>query len=425
MEILTTEEKRELIRKGTRRKLSASPSQPMCSLHEDKELEYFCEPCGMLICGHCMLDKHQVHGYIKYAREVLPSHVEDLRKLIPYVEEVIGSGKEAISNLRSDAVSLNDAFSDRLMGVTNYFAKLRAILDDKEGEITSNLRGHVKQKEKHIQKRIKALEEAVESATKSKLVLEDATVQRAHECSILLEEKLIRTRVQRAMWSVDDEVSACKEKNTNLTSLTPFSPDPSLEEKCKEIALDFPPPLKYRSKTTIEHRERSSLLNAVSPVRIKRKLACRTSSMVDPESRPLTTCMTPISSPSTGTSSERTPETSRNYDADILKPVTEINAKALNGPCNNVNAYPYGVCCTNLETLLVTDAKQNLFRILTNTGKCLEIVGIEGKGDGQFVKPTAIVVDQNGEILVTDGNDPGRVQKFSDLGKRTHPIYPT
>ena len=67
-----------------------------------------------------------------------------------------------------------------------------------------------------------------------------------------------------------------------------------------------------------------------------------------------------------------------------------------------------------MKLLIINKMYNQLCFLLT--GKCLEVVGTEGKGDGQFYQPTAAAVDADGNLLVID-KEAARVQKFSCSGE--------
>ena len=390
----------------------------------------------MLICGQCMLDEHRIHGNVKYASEVLALHVAELKLIIPDAEEVITSGKEAIMRLLTGSKQLNDTVTERVTNVSMYFANLRDILDGREKEVLQSINTHAKRKEKQISRSVNTLQQAVENMTKSKMVLEDAVTRRAKECSVLQEEAHIRARVQASMRLVDEEVMDSQEKAKNLTNLSAFKANPTLEEMCKGLSYDPSSPVQRRSKTAIEQRdtglssseglvgrrERSGAVYVGSAPMNRRKLQRPLSSTFSGhDCHPMQLIGIPSSptgrmSPITGQDSPIL-KPKRQHSFNILEPAVEISTRNLIGPCNTITAFPFGVCCSLNGTLLVTDVKHHLFRVVTATGKCRETIGSEGKGDGQFLEPAAIAVDREGSILVVDRKSPGRVQKFSSSGK--------
>ena len=357
-----------------------------------------------------MLDDHRVHGNVKFASEVLDDHVQELKNIIPNADVVIESGMDMLQNLKSEITRLDDELSGGVANVNSYFEMLYRILHDREKNIVSGMKSKAKKKEKRLLKRIKALNQAIEGTENSKRTLQHAVADRSKEVGILLEENQLRARVQANLKLVEDEILDCEMHIGGLPNFPVFIPDPSIESKCRSVNFSMDSPARRRSHTLMMSSDAQSRgrANAFTPSEGKsRKLF----------SRALSGCEVPAE--------VQSPLIKRAATADpplkaftIPDPVCEIGTKALIGRCNHVTAYPYGVCCMRQAegALLVTDAKHHLFRVITSTGKCLETIGSEGKGDGQFFMPVAITTDEAGNTLVLDGKNPGRVQKFSVSG---------
>lgn len=419
VELLTVEQRREAVVHGTQRDLPLSHPRPSCPIHETKLLEYYCETCSVMICGQCMLNDHRIHGTVKYANEVLDSHVQELREILPDAVSAIVSGEDMLQDLKSETVTLNDEFSESSLVVKSYFETLHNILWEKENDIMNVMKSRAKKKERRLLKRMKALNQAVEAMKKSKMTLEDALDNRSSEIGILLEEKQLRARVLAGRRLVEDETLDCRSFVGGFSNFPKFNPDPSLEGKCRSISYSLDSPVQKRSHTSLpkvggldlgvppETRRRASAFisydKETTAQRRNKRLSGHDFHKLTPPLSPLSVVADQLKSPKTLT---------------IVDPVGEIETKSLIGSNNHVTAYPYGVCCTNQPegALLVTDIKHHLFRIMTSTGKCLETIGTEGNGDGQFTKPVAIAVDSLGNILVLDGKNPGRLQKFSNAG---------
>lgn len=108
-----------------------------------------------------------------------------------------------------------------------------------------------------------------------------------------------------------------------------------------------------------------------------------------------------------------------NYTPDIIEPVLEIGPRNIGGAFYRTvtkEVLPCGVCSGRNNTIVVADIRSSSITILTNTGKCLEVVGSEGRGDGQFIEPTAVFTDNDGYILVAD-KGLHKVQKFAASGE--------
>ena len=391
-----------------------SNSKLMCTVHQDKYLEYFCGPCKTVICGQCMIEKHRIHGDVKYACEVLEQHVMDLKSLIPDMEKVIINGVVMLNSLKADLKMLDTDLDNGLSGVHSYFASIREILDDKEREIVIGMKTQVQRKEKLSQKCIARLCEALEGVEKSKLVLEDTVDRKANDIILLLKEKELRVQMQAGMRLVQDEILSAKSTQFVFSNLPPFVPDPALGLLC----LD----LKYNTEYHIESGQYSSRLTRRSREELQNvhyrlgnseaSLSCSShwSSEMLPEDDDTRTS-------SVRKNSSVLSRKISSCNSEILQPVFMIETKNLIGPYTTVSAYPYSVCCLTVGTLLVTDFQKNLFRVVTSTGKCLQTFGCEGNGDGQFYQPTGITQDQEENIIILDGKGTGRVQKFTVAGQ--------
>lgn len=104
--------------------------------------------------------------------------------------------------------------------------------------------------------------------------------------------------------------------------------------------------------------------------------------------------------------------------AEILKPILVIGNEDLSWPYSHENIYPSAVCCSPeiQGMLVVTDVFNHCLRLIDYKGKFIEKIGREGRSGGQFKEPSAVAVDPNGHIFVTERDNP-RVQKFSATGK--------
>ncbi len=364
-----------------------------------------------------MLDDHRVHGNVKYAAEVLEEHVQELQKIIPDADNVIVSGEDMLLSMKSEALTLNEELSEGISTLSSYFEMLHNILQDREREILSGMKSRAKKKEKRLMKHIKALDQAVEGMKRSKMTLEDAVENRSSKVGILLEENQLRARVLASMRLVEDEAFDCRSIIGGFSNFPAFKPDPSVEGKCRSISYSVDSPVQKRAHTTLDSdialrgtrgRARAFISSEDGTTRQVSKTISEHELYPSHRFKTLSPLATKATSP-----------VKTNKTFTIPDPVCEIGRKSLIGHYNHVTAYPFGVCCTSQPegALLVTDAKHHLFRVVTSTGKCLEMIGTEGKGDGQFFMPVAIAVDEAGNTLVVDGKNPGRVQKFSNAGE--------
>ena len=239
----------------------------------------------------------------------------------------------------------------------------------------------------------------------------------------MLDDHRVHGRVQASIDVVKAEATDCEAAIDKLSIMTPFSPDSSLKQSC--MILDYyncfdSPARKSRSLTTVssiqecelsvkDARERTCAFITNSPMGVRKRASHTISG----------SGVSPKMHIGNRASSENPtlPKIVIEQTINVVEPVSTIGTKNLIGPNNHITAYPFGVCSPCEGFLLATDTKHHLYRVITSTGKCLETVGCEGKGDGQFTEPKGITVDKDGNILVVDGKNPGRIQKFSPVGE--------
>ena len=408
------------MRKRSTRHSRMEVEHPMCPTHNDKPMEFYCKPCETTICGQCMLDDHRVHGRVTYASEVLKLHIMELRSLLPTTEDAILLGEESLLDMRAESGKLADALNISVISVSEYFAELRKILDDRENELLSAVRAQAKKKEKKIRERVAALEDAIDAMRKAKMTLEDTVDRKAKDITVLLEEKRLRGRIQASINAIEAEATDCEAVMGKLSNMTAFSPDPSLKQSC--MSLDycscFDSPLNFVKKRSLTTGSPTELEQSVKGLRgsffdnnpIRKRVSNTFGGGLLLNSKMHVADLSPLKSTTL-------PQVIVDETINVVQPVSVIGKKNLIGSNNHITAYPFGVCSPQKGLLLVTDTKHHLYRVITSTGKCLETVGSEGKGDKQFTEPKGITVDKDGNILVVDGKNPGRIQKFSPVGE--------
>lgn len=382
-----------IIKKGSSRN-----SKLMCPVHQDKSLEYFCGPCKAVICGKCMIEEHRIHGEVKYATEVLEHHVTELKNIIVDAEKMTINGEVMLKSLMENSSVLDNALDNELTGVQSYFANIHEILNGKEEEIIIGMKTQANRKGKLIQKHFADITRALKGVEKSKQVFEDTVDKKAMDINLLLEEKQLCLQMQTGMRLVEESILDSNAARVVFSNLTPFVPDPALRCLCLDLQYSRRSKVKPSSPQTdlyqIHNKSNESARYSYRPF---------STSEMSPD----------LLRRSSAVMSKRICKSS----SEILQPVSMIETKNLTGPYNTVTAYPNSVCCLTEGTLLVTDSRHHLFRVVTSTGKCLQTIGSEGNGDGQFYEPRGVALDREENILVLDGKGAGRLQKFSVAGQ--------
>ena len=76
---------------------------------------------------------------------------------------------------------------------------------------------------------------------------------------------------------------------------------------------------------------------------------------------------------------------------------------------------PWGVAVNQRGEMVVTEETGHCVSVLSYNGKKIRLFGTRGSGQGQFDRPSGVVVDGKGNILVADGFN-RRIQKFTAEG---------
>ena len=417
MEILTSEEKEEFMKSRAQKKPASS--QLLCSRHPERPLEYYCEPCKLLICGQCMISEHRPHGDINYAMNVLPLHIRHLRKCLPVANSVMAQGMSRCETLRSIESELKQGNKERATEVEKYFAEMHRLLKEREKEILESFQDELKSKLKVVAKHRHMVKESVEYVRKSMLSIDDVSERRADDIKVLIEEDTIKQRLQARMKSVESEIKA-SEKSISALHLA-FNPDPALEVLCRTVGGDLE---NSEPKFKLIRADTSPTISCDHSLGVMASKP-RTQSAGDvhvlqPNALTMKRHSLDSSEPLYGGAQTKQPASAKMSsiaEGEIQEPVIEIGAKGLVGASRHITPCPFGVALANdNNTFLVADVKNHTISIVTTTGKFLDRIGSEGKGDGQLLEPMAVTTDSAGNIYVVDKGN-ARVQKFSSAGE--------
>ena len=411
VEILTSEEKKEFMKALSNKKPGVTP-QLQCSRHPERPLEYYCETCKLLICGQCMISEHRAHGQINYAVNVLSLHIQLLRRHLPAAKSVVAQGLSAIDAIETHESELKQRDEERVAEVEQYFAEMHHLLEEREREILDSFQGELRHKMKLLAKQQHILKDSIESVRKSILSIEDVAERRADDIRMLIEEDSVKERLRARIKAVETEIK------TTEKSLAPLQlglkPDPAMEMFCKNIGGDLH---SSEPKFKLVRADTSPVFGEIGNP-FNKPRAHSSGDVFHPDLLNKKRGSFESGDMSNGAQKQRQlGQMPSLTEGEIQDPVCEIGAKGLVGASRNMTPCPFGVALANdNNTFLVADIKNHNISIVTTSGKFLDRFGSEGKGDGQFLEPTAVATDPSGNIYVADKGN-GRVQKFSSTGE--------
>ena len=111
-----------------------------CFVHEDKELELYCETCGELICYKCVTKsgKHHSHDY-EELNVAFEKYKEEIKSSLEPMEKQVMTIKEALALIEQCRGEISDQQAAIEDNIHVTFRRLREVLTVRETELISHL----------------------------------------------------------------------------------------------------------------------------------------------------------------------------------------------------------------------------------------------------------------------------------------------
>ena len=373
-----------------------------------------------------MLDEHRMHQEVKYATEALPEQLAAMKTSLVFVEATLSVSKAYNDSLGSDIMELKNDAELVASTVTNYFQNIHKLLQEREASILEEISSDVSKKEEVIIKQQRSIQVATNELQKCVDHVQDIGENRKSDVKVLVEEERIKARIEHHKNQLELVVANIKIKGTQIFK-SPFNADSYFEAQCKTVGenpYERPLiPLAAMSKIDEFHGPVPPPISAFRP---------RTRTMHPSEKSRDSLSSTSSISPDcshAGRHSLPSLNYSRNrfsgfydnediFDSDSLAlPYLEITSRQLLGSSPRLaSIFPNGVCVGKPDCLIVTDSRNGILRILTPTGKCLDSVVIESKGEGNMVDPTAVATSEEGTMYLIIRGTSNKIQKYSSSG---------
>ncbi len=410
------EEKREIARRRVvdrpvpaPRTLPAKqdPPGPSCDQHSDRQLEFYCTQCKALICSQCMLETHRFHRDPISAEDALRDKLESLKATTPKAQSLLTDAEEGMKILQEDKDALWRAVELDVSNAQEYFRKIRSLLEEREMEVCKSIEARATRHQARIEKHRQLLQGSINEVNSLKATIQHMVEKRSNDVKVIIEERLVTQKLDTQMQHLSLVLDKAKEK-PRTAYRTPFAPQPDFEAQCKILGL--------QPDTNTKLAARHTFVGSLTPKTTRNRVVDKQDISKSLENSPELSVIRHRGSG--GTVSDF--KIIREIDGvTILTPSVIVSSANILGPTHLTqnNAHPYGICVGNSNTLVVADAANHMFSILTPTGKFLSSTATEGCKDGQLLEPVAVACDK-GKILVVDKGQSPRVQMFSDGGER-------
>ena len=403
-----------------------------CFVHEDKELELYCETCGELICYKCVTKsgKHHSHDYEelnvafeKYKEEIMPS-LETMEKQLTTVKKALA----LIEKCRGEISNQRAAIEDNIH-VT--FRRLREVLTARETELIGKLhlttQGKLKglaAKSDQIETTLAKLDsclyfmrESIKAGNESNmLMMKTNTVHQVKELITPFQADTSKpnTEADMVFSALADLTEMCQSYGQVFAS---GSPDPS---KCHTTGKGFEVAEVGEKSTAILHAVsyegkpceepifkslECELVSEITGTRASCSVERRGQSQYEINYQPTIKERHQLHIKVEGQHVRGSPSSVAVKSPNLGTPILTLGG--VRGP--------WGVAINQRGEVVVTEGSRHCVSVFGPNGEKIRSFGACGSGQGQFDYPRGVAVD-GGNILVVDSNH-NSIQKFTAEGQ--------
>lgn len=367
-----------------------------CAEHKSKELKYYCETCGKVICAVCRSKTHSKHKYDDIAN-VFVHHREEIEgKMVPLNEKFL-----EVSQSMSQLEAYEDENTNKELAIeksiSSVFDVVQGSLQSRKNELCDRLRALAREKQEHI------------AAQRSELTV-------------------IHAQVSSCLGFVKDSLRACGQQEVMLLKATLLkqvdilleeSEQLSLLDSSKELLVDF----SASPQSLVESCQEFGVLSSsvgdttshVAP-RINPTLAKLLAQRLRTPVLTLTGLKGPCGVAVRGNGDVVVAEGC----ADCVSVFSAAGEKLLSfGKCGSDPGEfvcPCEVVVDDDDNILVVDGTNRRIQKFTPEGKFLAAVGTSGTGVLQFIEPDGIAINPVNKRIYVVNNNTHRIQILnSDL----------
>ena len=405
-----------------------------CFVHDNKELELYCETCGELICYKCVTKsgKHHSHDYeelnmaFEKYKEEITSSLEPMEKQVTTIKKALALIEQCRGEISDQQVAIED-------NIHVTFRRLREVLTVRETELIGHLHNTTQGKLKGLAAKSDQIEttlakldtclyfmrESIKAGNESDvLMMKTNTVHQVKELTTPFQPDTLKpsTEADLVFSALADLTAMCQSYGQVFAS---GSPDPS---KCHTTGKGFEVAVVGEKSTAILHAVSYEGKPCEEPIK---SLECELASEI-------TGTQASCSVERRGQSQYKIsyqPTIKGRHQLHIKVEGQHVRGSpssvAVKSPVEKLGIPiltlggvrgPWGVAINQRGEVVVTECDGHCVSMFSPSGEKLGSFGISGSGQGQFDKPSGVKVDGEGNILVADyGNH--HIQKFTTEGQ--------
>ena len=405
-----------------------------CFVHEDKELELYCETCGELICYKCVTKsgKHHSHDYEelnvafeKYKKEI-KSSLEPMEKQMTTIKKALALIEQCCGEISDQQTAIED-------NIHITFRRLREVLTVRETELIDYLHKTTQGKLKGLAAKSDQIEttlaqldsclhfmrESIKAGNESNvLMMKTNTVHQVKELTTPFQPDTLKpnTEADLVFSALADLTAMCQSYGQVFTS---GSPDPS---KCHTTGKGFEVAVVGEKSTAILHAVsyeskpceepikslECELVSEITGTRASSSVERRGQSQYEISYQPTIKGRHHLHIKVEGQHVRGSPSS-----VAVKSPVEKLGTPILT--LGGVRE-PSGVAINQRVEVVVTEYGGDCVSVFSLHGEKLRSFGTHGSGQGQFKYPLGVAVDGEGNILVADCHN-HRIQKFIEEGQ--------
>ena len=401
-----------------------------CSLHQDKELDIYCETCEELICLHCTVKKHKDHQY-DLVVDTFETHKAEMTAAVEPIENQRSLTTNAKKQLGVRLQELDDQRDALKADIERDIQRFQGLLEARKMKLFDQVDQHVERKKKNLVTQQDELE-TIEIQQASYLSFVKGSLDAASQIEVMRVKKIAMKRFKTLADNFKQDMLSPHE-----CANVKFIASSELELACQrfgEVYLREASPTKcYATGEGLSKAESGERASAVMYVVNEKGEACST---------PIETVTCELVSE---TASEKTEcclkkmgvnqfeisyQPTRREKSQLIIKVEDEHIKGspfavmvklpvekLGTPTmiiRGVNG-AMGVAFNQMGDIIVSELGMDRVSIFTAVGDKIKSFGSCGSYNGQFSKPEGLAVDADNNILVADCKN-HRIQMFTSDG---------
>ena len=358
------------------------PSIACSSQHPEKNVEFFCTDCSVLVCVQCALIQHRGHEF------------EELNKLSQKKRIKI---KESVQTMPDSNTKLEETLANG-MNTKKELKVSKEAVDDQIRKAFKEMREELNRKEKA-------------------LLAKSSEISTAKETSLTLQLE--------ELTSLKDQMVACTavvaevQESYNDTEL--LSVVTTLQTRVQELTQKF-------GETPLELRENGKISLAIDTTALRCNIS-KLGTVQKHQPRDYKTLNEPVMAISSNTPCHIAVHNNGDIfvtdnSCHLVHVYDKVGAKKAiygsHGTGNGQFTNPLGIAVVG-DVIFVSEFRGKRVQKLTTGGQFLSMFGTSGSHDGQFEGPQGCVVSSDGKVYIAD-EQKSYVQVFNPDGTFSHTI---